>query len=125
MPIEIIVPRLGWSMDEGTFGEWLKRDGEYVNEGEMIFVLEGEKASQEIESFDSGTLLYIPADAPKAGDTVAVGQLLGYLLAKGESAPVRRAAPAVSQSPVVSEQRRASDASRRPGGAATRTRTWR
>ena len=52
----------------------------------MIFVLEGEKASQEIESFDSGTL-HIPPNAPNSGDTVAVGQLLGYLLAEGESPP--------------------------------------
>lgn len=53
MPLEIIVPRLGRSMDEGTFAEWLKKDGEFVSEGDMIFVLEGEKASQEIESFDA------------------------------------------------------------------------
>ena len=89
MPIEIVVPRLGWSMDEGTFGEWLKKDGEQVNAGDMIFVLEGEKASQEIESFDAGNL-HIPDDAPKPGDTVAVGQLLGYLLAEGEVTPARK-----------------------------------
>ncbi|MCA9121734.1 MAG: lipoyl domain-containing protein, partial [Planctomycetales bacterium] len=88
MPIEIVVPRLGWSMDQGTFGEWLKRDGERVHAGDMLFVLEGEKASQEIESFDAG-MLHIPPDAPKPGDTVAVGQLLGYLLAEGEAAPAR------------------------------------
>ncbi|HIF33104.1 MAG: 2-oxo acid dehydrogenase subunit E2 [Pirellulaceae bacterium] len=86
MPIEIIVPRLGWSMDEGTFVEWLKNDKDFVNAGDMLFVLEGEKASQEIESFDAGSL-HIPADAPLPGDTVAVGQRLAYLLAEGESPP--------------------------------------
>lgn len=96
MPIEIIVPRLGWSMDEGTFGEWLKQGGELINVGDMLFVLEGEKASQEIESFDSG-ILHIPADGPRAGDTVAVGQLLGYLLAKGEAIPLRGELPSVAQ----------------------------
>ncbi|MEO8496578.1 MAG: dihydrolipoamide acetyltransferase family protein [Planctomycetota bacterium] len=106
MPIEIVVPRLGWSMDEGTFGEWLKRDGEHVNEGEMIFVLEGEKASQEIESFDSGILHILP-DAPQPGATVAVGQLLGYLLAKGEPAPVQRETVIVSKLPVAGEDRKA------------------
>jgi pyruvate dehydrogenase E2 component (dihydrolipoamide acetyltransferase) len=95
MPIEIVVPRLGWSMDEGTFGEWLKKDGEQVKAGDMIFVLEGEKASQEIESFDSG-ILHITTDAPKPGDTVAVGQLLSYLLADGETAPVS-SAPSAAQ----------------------------
>jgi pyruvate dehydrogenase E2 component (dihydrolipoamide acetyltransferase) len=102
MPIEIVVPRLGWSMDEGTFGEWLKRDGEHIKEGDMIFVLEGEKASQEIESFDSG-ILHIPSDAPEPGDTVAVGQLLGYLLAEGESAPARSTVQTVAKSTSTSE----------------------
>ena len=54
MPIEITVPRLGWSMEEGTFGQWLKRDGETVRPGDPLFVLEGEKAAQDIESLDAG-----------------------------------------------------------------------
>ena len=86
MAIEIVVPRLGWSMDEGTFVEWLKQDGEKVEAGEMLFVLEGEKASQEIESFDAG-ILRIPPDAPQPGDEVVVSQLLAYLVEGGETAP--------------------------------------
>ena len=117
MPTEIVVPRLGWSMDEGTFGEWLKSDGEHINAGEMLFVLEGEKASQEIESFDSGTL-HIPPDAPKPGDKVAVGQLLGYLLATGESPPLRGNAPAAAQP--TSTSRGGSAAARVAGPAARR-----
>lgn len=86
MAIEITVPRLGWSMDEGTFTQWLKQDGEWVRKGDMLFVLEGDKAAQEIESFDEGTLYCVP-HGPQAGDVVQVGQLLGYLLAKGEQPP--------------------------------------
>lgn len=86
MPIEIVVPRLGWSMDEGTFVEWLKQAGDFVNAGDMLFVLEGDKASQEVESFDEG-ILHIPANAPQPGDSVEVGQQLAYLLAKDESPP--------------------------------------
>lgn len=86
MAIEIVVPRLGWSMDEGTFVEWLKQDGEKVEAGEMLFVLEGEKASQEIESFDAG-ILRIPPDAPQPGDEVVVSQLLAYLVEEGETPP--------------------------------------
>ena len=71
MPIEIVVPRLGWSMEEGIFAQWLKRDGEAVQPGDRLYVLEGEKAATDIESFDSGTL-HIPADAPAPGDTVKV-----------------------------------------------------
>ena len=86
MPVEVVVPRLGWSMDEGTFGQWLKRDGDFVARGEALFVLEGEKSAQDIESFDEG-ILRIPPDAPQSGDAVKVGQVLGFLVAKGEAAP--------------------------------------
>ena len=51
MAIEIIVPRLGWSMDEGIFGQWLKKEGEMVQEGDSLFELESDKATQEVESF--------------------------------------------------------------------------
>ena len=50
MPIEIIVPRLGWSMEEGAFVAWLKRDGEFVESGDRLISIEGDKAIQEIES---------------------------------------------------------------------------
>jgi pyruvate dehydrogenase E2 component (dihydrolipoamide acetyltransferase) len=73
-------------MDEGTFGEWLKRDGDFVERGQALFVLEGEKSAQDIESFDEG-ILRIPPDAPHPGDTVKVGQVLAFLVAKGELAP--------------------------------------
>ncbi len=95
MPIKITVPRLGWSMEEGTFSEWLKHDGDSVVAGDLLFVLESDKASQEVESLDSG-VLYIPADAPNPGDKVAVGQLLGYLLADGESVSVVELSAAVT-----------------------------
>ena len=89
MAIEIVVPRLGWSMDEGTFGEWLKRDGELVKAGQSLFVLEGEKSAQDIESFDQG-ILRIPSDAPRPGDTVKVGQVLAFLVQDGEPAPFEK-----------------------------------
>jgi pyruvate dehydrogenase E2 component (dihydrolipoamide acetyltransferase) len=86
MAFEVVVPRLGWSMDEGTFGQWLKRDGDYVDRGQPLFVLEGEKSAQEIESFDAG-FLRIPSNGPGDGDTVKVGQVLAYLVAENESPP--------------------------------------
>jgi pyruvate dehydrogenase E2 component (dihydrolipoamide acetyltransferase) len=82
----ITVPRLGWTMEEGTFVQWLKQEGEPVKAGEQLFILEGEKAAQEVESIDSG-ILRIPPDAPQPGATVAVGALLGYLLGPGEATP--------------------------------------
>jgi pyruvate dehydrogenase E2 component (dihydrolipoamide acetyltransferase) len=90
MACEIRVPRLGWSMEEGTFLRWLKRDGETVRAGEPLYELEGEKATQEIESIDAG-ILRIPPHGPIGGTTVAVGALLGYLCAEGESMPAGKA----------------------------------
>ena len=86
MAVEITIPRLGWSMDEGTFGEWLKQDGDYVQAGEPIFTLENEKAVQEIESVDSGILRILP-NAPHEGDVVPVGKLVAWLTEEGEAVP--------------------------------------
>jgi pyruvate dehydrogenase E2 component (dihydrolipoamide acetyltransferase) len=84
--ITITVPRLGWSMDEGTFAGWLKQEGDLIRPGDALFVLESDKAAEEIESLDTG-LLRIPSDAPQAGDKVAVGQVLAYLVTAGEVVP--------------------------------------
>lgn len=86
MAHEIRVPRLGWSMEEGTFVGWLKRPGQPVAAGEPLFELEGDKALEVIEAVDAG-LLDVPDDAPPPGSVVAVGTLLGYLLAAGEPRP--------------------------------------
>lgn len=84
MPIDIIVPRLGWSMEEGAFVAWLKEDGAWVQAGEPLFSIEGDKAIQEIESIDSGILRILPG-GPKPGDSIRVGDVLGQLVPKGES----------------------------------------
>jgi pyruvate dehydrogenase E2 component (dihydrolipoamide acetyltransferase) len=86
MPIPISIPRLGWNMEEGIFVEWLKADGTLVKPGEAVFRLEGEKATEDIESLDTGTL-HIPASGPKPGEKLAVGTVIGYLLQEGEAAP--------------------------------------
>jgi len=96
MPKEITIPRLGWSMEEGVFVEWRKAPGEFVRAGDMVFELEGEKAAEEIESFDSGYLC-VPSDAPRPGTKVKVGQVIGFLLVEGEVPPT-----SVGQPPATS-----------------------
>jgi pyruvate dehydrogenase E2 component (dihydrolipoamide acetyltransferase) len=86
MAVAITVPRLGWNMDQGVFLGWLRRDGEAIRAGDPLFALESEKAAQDIEANESGILRIAP-DAPTDGAVVAVGTVIGYLLAAGESDP--------------------------------------
>ncbi len=113
MSIEIIVPRLGWTMEEGVFVEWLKRDGETVRQGDLIFRMEGDKALTEVESMDDG-ILRISPDAPQPGATVPVGALLGYLVAPGERAPFEAAGEQLSGG--GEEQRSTEEAGDAAGG---------
>jgi len=90
-------------MEEGVFVGWLKQDGDFVKAGEPLFTLENEKASQDVESTDSG-ILKIPPDAPKSGATVKVGCRLGYLVAEGETLPVNKPpTPPVSARPTITD----------------------
>ena len=92
MAIEITLPRQGWSMEEAAFVEWIKKDGDEVKAGEPLFAVETDKAVQEIESLDAGILRLTPK-SPQKGDTVRVGDVLGYLVAAGETAPTVTSAP--------------------------------
>src|SRR5258708_5394106 len=86
MPIEITVPRLGGSTEEGTFVGWLKQNGDAVSAGEPLFAMESDKVTLDVESLDNG-ILYLSPRSPEPGAIVVVGQHLGFLLAQGEPAP--------------------------------------
>ncbi len=92
MAIEIVMPRLGWTMEEGVFGEWLKQDGAKVQPGDLLYTVESDKATQEVEAFDQG-ILRIPPDGPQAGDVIPVGGRLAYIVRPGEAAPFETSAP--------------------------------
>lgn len=75
MATEIILPKLGFSMNEGQLGEWLVADGASVTEGQPLFTLESDKSTQEIEAPASGTLrILVPV-----GETYPVGTVLGEI----------------------------------------------
>jgi pyruvate dehydrogenase E2 component (dihydrolipoyllysine-residue acetyltransferase) len=100
MPHEILMPRLGWSTEESVLIEWLKKDGDAVRAGDVVCVIESDKAQVEVESFDAGTLR-IPVDSPAPGVKVPVGTLLGYVLAPGEPMPAPASRGLPSPHPVV------------------------
>lgn len=86
MASEVVMPRLGWTMETGRVVEWLRADGDEVEAGDLIFSVETDKAVTEVESLDSG-VLRIPPGAPEIGAEVAVGGMLAYILAPGEPLP--------------------------------------
>lgn len=101
MAIEIVMPRLGWTMEEGIFGEWLKQDGEEVKSGDLLFTVESDKATQEVETFDNG-ILRIPPDGPRTGDVIPVGGRMGYIVKPGEAVPFETQASAPAQQTAAS-----------------------
>jgi pyruvate/2-oxoglutarate dehydrogenase complex dihydrolipoamide acyltransferase (E2) component len=76
MPTEILLPKIGFSMNEGVLAEWLVPDGGEVVAGAPLYALESEKSTQEIEAPASGTLKIIK----QPGETYEVGTVLGEIL---------------------------------------------
>lgn len=75
MAEEIILPKLGFAMTEGTVTEWMFGDGDEVKEGEALYLLESDKSVQEVEAPASGTLRILkPAD-----ETYPVGTVIGEI----------------------------------------------
>jgi pyruvate/2-oxoglutarate dehydrogenase complex dihydrolipoamide acyltransferase (E2) component len=75
MATEILLPKLGFSMNEGQIAEWLAKDGDEVTEGQPLYLLEADKSTNEVESPASG-MLSIEAEA---GETYEVGTIIGYI----------------------------------------------
>ncbi len=82
MPIEIIIPKLGLTMTEGQIVEWRKQEGEEVKKGDVLFVLETEKVTFEVEAEAEGVLGKILV---KENETAPIGEVVAYLLEPGES----------------------------------------
>ncbi len=111
MPLDIVMPKLGLTMTEGLIVEWKKNEGEEVKKGDVLFVLETEKVTYEVEAPEDGILGKIMVQAQ---ETVPVGAIVAYLLKPGEDAaslaiiaspdkPVSEA-PAGVDAPVATEQ---------------------
>lgn len=81
---EVIMPKMGDGMEEGTLLEWLKQDGESVRSGEVIGTIQTDKATLELEAPGSGRLTGFLI---QPGATVPVGKPIALLLKDGESVP--------------------------------------
>lgn len=76
MAVEVLLPKLGFSMNEGVLSEWLVEDGGAVTEGEALFSLESDKSTNEVEAPASGTLRILKP----AGETYEVGTVIGEIV---------------------------------------------
>lgn len=81
---EVIMPKMGDGMEEGTLLEWLKKEGDKVKSGEIIGTIQTDKATLELESPGSGRL---GGFLIEAGMTVPVGRAIAAILKEGESLP--------------------------------------
>ncbi|MBP1856630.1 pyruvate dehydrogenase complex E1 component subunit beta [Rhizobium herbae] len=84
MPIEILMPALSPTMEEGTLSKWLKNEGDKVTSGDVIAEIETDKATMEVEAVDEGVIGKLLIAAGTEG--VKVNAVIAILLQDGESA---------------------------------------
>lgn len=82
MAIQITMPALSPTMEEGTLATWLIKEGDTVSSGDVIAEIETDKATMEVESIDDGVVAKILVEA--GTDNVAVGTLIAVLAEEGE-----------------------------------------
>ena len=95
MAINIQMPALSPTMEEGTLSKWLVKEGDTVKSGDVMAEIETDKATMEFEAVDEGVIGKIVV--PEGTDGVKVGTVIAVLVEEGESVPA--AAPAAAPTP--------------------------
>jgi pyruvate dehydrogenase E1 component subunit beta len=104
MPIDILMPALSPTMEEGKLAKWLKAEGDTVSAGDVIAEIETDKATMEVEAVDEGTIGKILI--AEGTDNVKVNEKIAILLGEDEDAGAMDAAasaPAAAAAPVAAE----------------------
>ena len=96
MAIELKMPALSPTMEEGTLAKWLVKEGDEVKAGDILAEIETDKATMEFEAVDEGTVGSILV--PEGSENVKVGTVIAVMAGEGEEAPAAKAADAA---PVV------------------------
>ena len=121
MPIEILMPALSPTMEEGTLAKWLVKEGDTVASGDLLAEIETDKATMEFEAVDEGVIGKIMVADGTAG--VAVNTLLAVILEDGETAAdigSAAAAPAAAAAPTADAPAAATPARAAPTKDGTR-----
>ncbi|MDP9414214.1 MAG: E3 binding domain-containing protein, partial [Pseudomonadota bacterium] len=96
MPIELKMPALSPTMEEGTLAKWLVKEGDTVAAGDLLAEIETDKATMEFEAVDEGTVAKILV--PEGTDEVKVGTVIALIASEGEDVS---AGPASAPEPVA------------------------
>jgi pyruvate dehydrogenase E1 component beta subunit len=102
MGIELKMPALSPTMEQGTLAKWLKAEGDTIQPGDIIAEIETDKATMEFEAIDEGVLEKILV--PAGTEDVAVGAVIALIAGEGEAAapaPAPAAEPAPAPAPVA------------------------
>jgi pyruvate dehydrogenase E2 component (dihydrolipoamide acetyltransferase) len=107
MPIEIKMPALSPTMEEGTLAKWLVKEGDTVASGDVLAEIETDKATMEFETIDEGVVQKLLV--VEGADGVKVGTVIAIISGEGEEAapaapPKAAAAPAPRAEPAVEEK---------------------
>jgi pyruvate dehydrogenase E2 component (dihydrolipoamide acetyltransferase) len=98
MPIELKMPALSPTMEEGTLAKWLVKEGDSVAAGDLLAEIETDKATMEFEAVDEGTIAKILI--AEGTDEVKVGTVIALIAGEGEDVS-SAAAPTASPEPVA------------------------
>ena len=115
MATELLMPKLGLTMTEGTIDAWKKNVGDTVQKGEILFSVETDKLTNDVEAEADGVLLKILVPA---GETVACKTLIGWLGAAGEAVPEGVGSAPVQEAASAAPAAAASDAAAAPAAGA-------
>ena len=99
MPIEIKMPALSPTMEEGTLAKWLVKPGDEIRSGDIMAEIETDKATMEFEAVDEGTLVSIAVE--EGTENVSVGTVIAVLAEEGEDADAAAAAPTPAPAPAA------------------------
>ncbi|MFP5395305.1 MAG: pyruvate dehydrogenase complex dihydrolipoamide acetyltransferase [Alphaproteobacteria bacterium] len=101
MPIEIKMPALSPTMEEGTLAKWLVKAGDTVSAGDIMAEIETDKATMEFEAVDEGTIVSI--SVPEGTEGVKVGTVIAVLASDDEDSSAKPAPKAVAAKPAQAE----------------------
>ncbi|MCQ1836983.1 pyruvate dehydrogenase complex dihydrolipoamide acetyltransferase [Neorhizobium galegae] len=97
MPINITMPALSPTMEEGNLSKWLVKEGDKVKSGDVLAEIETDKATMEVESVDEGTVAKLVVAAGTEG--VKVNALIAILAADGEDVSAAAAGGGAAPAP--------------------------